>query len=438
MNRLEAEAYLADKAVWSCVIRPSSLGLSHLTLTWKIAESREIRPDNALDTDAVVEAKAVCAHIDIEEEEKDSLNLRALGQKLIIDRRKPKSPNDLVSATPHADGYVYGSLDELLVRHVEPMAQQHKALRASKVYLDASLDAVYGELKRLLKEKPGSAPYFVSPDLEKIGFYQISYILRSKPHSESIKVVPGGLLYKGVISSDWRRMIDDFKARVRVNPKEDAARAAAEKANLAKQAASKSATGSTSVAPLGSSRSAQQVTQSSSYGASLFPYGGGAGSSAVSSSSASAVPPRNSRWASAASASSTSAPAAPSMPSVIGYDVNWGTSSYGGPQNYGHPASQTPSMGGSSDWRSSASQIQPQILQQHNQQTMPVYGAYPPMQMQMQQPPPPQPYQYQAAGGAYPGLQWNQPQQQQQQQPGFIGGYGIPQQQQQRGGSGRY
>jgi hypothetical protein len=95
-------------------------------------------------------------------------------------------------------------------------------------------------------------------------------------------------------------------------------------------------------------------------------------------------------------------------------------------------------MGGSSDWRSSASQIQPQILQQHNQQTMPVYGAYPPMQMQMQQPPPPQPYQYQAAGGAYPGLQWNQPQQQQQQQPGFIGGYGIPQQQQQRGGSGRY
>lgn len=450
MSRLEAEAYLADKDVWSCVIRPSSKGLSHLTLTWKIAESRDFRPDSMLDSDVVAEAKAVCAHIDIEEEEKDSLNLRALGQKLIVDRRQSKTPNEHVSHTPNADGYVYGSLDELLVRHVDPMAQQHKALRASKVYLDASLEAVYGELKRLLKEKPGSAPYFVSPDLEQIGFYKISYILRSKPHSETIKVVPGGLLYKSVISSDWRRMIDDFKARVRVNPKEDAARAAAEKANLAKLAASKSATGATSVAPLGSSRSVQQITQAPSYGASLFPYGGGAGQVSASSASAAAGPSRNSRWASAASTSSISAPIAPAIPSVIGYDVNWGTSAYGvQQQNYSHPSSQTPSMGGISDWRSSASQIQPQIMQ-HNQQPIPVYGSFasmqPPMQQQQQQQyqpmqQPQQQFQYQGVGappGVYPGLQWNQQQPQQQPAPSYAGGYGIPQQQQHRGGSGRY
>ena len=58
MSRLEAEAYLADKDVWSCVIRPSSKGLSHLTLTWKIAESRDFRPDSMLDSDVVAEAKA--------------------------------------------------------------------------------------------------------------------------------------------------------------------------------------------------------------------------------------------------------------------------------------------------------------------------------------------------------------------------------------------
>jgi hypothetical protein len=108
-------------------------------------------------------------------------------------------------------------------------------------------------------------------------------------------------------------------------------------------------------------------------------------------------------------------------------------------------------MGGISDWRSSASQIQPQIMQ-HNQQSMPVYGSFAPMQppmpqqqqhyQQMQQQQPQQQFQYQGVGappGVYPGLQWNQQQPQQQAAPSYTsGGYGIPQQQQQRGGAGRY
>jgi hypothetical protein len=241
-------------------------------------------------------------------------------------------------------------------------------------------------------------------------------------------------------------MIDDFKLRCRVNPKEDAARAAAEKANLAKQAASKSATsGSTTAAvPLGAARSAQQPTQTSSYGASLFPYGGGApgavsaaSTSAAAAASAAAGSSRNSRWASAAaSSSSAAAPIAPSVPSVIGYDVNWGTSAFGQP--YSHPSSQTPI--GQSDWRSSASQVQPQIMQQNL-----VYGSYAPMQQAQHQ-------QYPYQGGApfnqgqplwqtqqnHQQMQMNQQQMQQQQQQQQYPGYGIPQQQQQRGGSGRY
>lgn len=173
VTRKEAEELLAEKPLYECVLRPSSAGTDHLTLTWKLAEP------------------SFCAHLDILEEDKDPLNPAALGRRLVIDKGSNHNPN----------GYVYSDIDELLARHMDPMANHHRSLRACKIYRDAPPSVVDDLLKAELAEKQGRIPYFISPETSSIGYYRISYIMRSRPHHEPVKVTPGGFVYKGVVSA---------------------------------------------------------------------------------------------------------------------------------------------------------------------------------------------------------------------------------------------
>ena len=95
VNREEAIALLQDRPVGDLVIRPSSIGTDHLTLTWKVSEQDTIGADGQAE-------RGIFFHVDIKEEQKP--NDLELGARLII----------------KADKYVYEDLDEIAARFIQP------------------------------------------------------------------------------------------------------------------------------------------------------------------------------------------------------------------------------------------------------------------------------------------------------------------------------
>lgn len=179
-NRADAEAYLEGRPVFESLFRPSSLGVDHLTLTYKIAQPN------------------VYMHMDILEKRKNPEHPTALGDALIVDKV-----------------YVYDDLDEILARHIDPISKHHSSIRTSRYYRDMLPNAVEQLLLEELQKRPGTIPYFISPHPKHIGYYRINYIARKSPRYEFVKVVPEGFKWRGKISKDWRRLIDDFKQRLR-------------------------------------------------------------------------------------------------------------------------------------------------------------------------------------------------------------------------------
>ena len=95
-NSKQAEEYLGPQARGDCVIRPSSKGLDHLTVTWKVA-------DNCFQ------------HIDVLELDKE--NEFTVGRLLRIGGR-----------------YTYSDLDELIVNHVKAMAKKVDEITVDERY----------------------------------------------------------------------------------------------------------------------------------------------------------------------------------------------------------------------------------------------------------------------------------------------------------------
>ena len=102
-NKTQAEEYLGAQNRGDYVIRPSSKGMDHLVITWKVA-------DNVFD------------HIDVQELEKD--NDFSLGKKL------------------RAGGAQYSDLDELIVEHVWGMVRQVTLMTNNDRYQQTSRSAV--------------------------------------------------------------------------------------------------------------------------------------------------------------------------------------------------------------------------------------------------------------------------------------------------------
>lgn len=99
-NSAQAEEYLGSQSRGDVVIRPSSRGLDHLAVTWKVSDS-------------------VYQHIDVLELDKD--NEFSVGKVLKIGGR-----------------YTYSDLDELIVNHVKAMARKVDELMLHEKYQTGS------------------------------------------------------------------------------------------------------------------------------------------------------------------------------------------------------------------------------------------------------------------------------------------------------------
>ncbi|EEC12431.1 S1 RNA binding domain-containing protein, putative [Ixodes scapularis] len=156
----EAEKLLSTMDQGDVIIRPSSKGVDHLTVTWKVHEG-------------------ILQHIDVKEQGKE--NAFSLGSSLLINNEE------------------FEDLDEIIARHVQPMAGYARDLTSFRYFREAEggkrevLEKLLAEEK---KRNPSKIHYVVSSCREFPGKFLLSYLPRVKARHEYITVTPDGYRYR--------------------------------------------------------------------------------------------------------------------------------------------------------------------------------------------------------------------------------------------------
>ncbi len=156
----EAERLMQNMEQGDVIIRPSSKGQDRLTVTWKVHDG-------------------IYQHIDVKEEGK--INAFSLGSSLLIKNEE------------------FEDLDEIIARHVNPMAAHARDVLGFKYYrdLDGGKKEKAEELLRSEKRlQPGKIHYFMAASKEFPGKFMISYMPRNKARHELITVTPDGFRFR--------------------------------------------------------------------------------------------------------------------------------------------------------------------------------------------------------------------------------------------------
>lgn len=157
------------------IVRPSSKGSDHLTVTWKIADG-------------------IHQHIDVREKGKE--NAFSLGQSLWIGNEE------------------FEDIDEIITRHVNPMAAFSRDLLAYKYYRD-SAGGMRDKMEELLKEEKkknaNKIHYFLSASKSYPGKFLLSYLPRGKIRHEYVTVTPEGYRFRQQIFESVNSLLKWFK-----------------------------------------------------------------------------------------------------------------------------------------------------------------------------------------------------------------------------------
>lgn len=168
----EAEKLLETMEQGEVVVRPSSKGNDHLTVTWKVTDG-------------------VNQHIDVREEGKE--NAFSLGRQLIIGNEE------------------FEDIDEIIARHVQPMAGFARDVLNFKYCISADggkKDAMEKILADEKKKAPSKIHYYIAPSAEFPGKFLLSYLPRTKAKHEFVTVTPDGYRYR---SRSFRSMNSLFR-----------------------------------------------------------------------------------------------------------------------------------------------------------------------------------------------------------------------------------
>ncbi|XP_023245993.1 transcription elongation factor SPT6 isoform X2 [Copidosoma floridanum] len=168
----DAEKLMQTMQQGEAIIRPSSKGDDHLTVTWKVTEG-------------------IHQHIDVREEGKE--NKYSLGRSLWIGNEE------------------FEDLDEIIARHINPMAAYATELLDFKYYkgsIMGSKEKSEELLKEQKKENPGGIPYVVSAAKNYPGKFMLSYLPRTRCRHEYISVTPDGFRFR---TNTFSRVSDLFR-----------------------------------------------------------------------------------------------------------------------------------------------------------------------------------------------------------------------------------
>ena len=123
-----------------CIIRPSSKSADRLTATWKVTDG-------------------VYANVEIQEQDKEQLF--TLGKRLII------------------GGEEFEDLNEIIARHIQPMAAHAREIIFNKYYQDGIYAEDIGDVEKRLREErkknPGRTPYCLTPAVKYPGKFMLSF-----------------------------------------------------------------------------------------------------------------------------------------------------------------------------------------------------------------------------------------------------------------------
>lgn len=176
-NKSYAEAVDIMKSMdqGEVIIRPSSKGSDHLTVTWKVCNE-------------------IYQHIDVREEGKE--NAFSLGSSLWIGSDE------------------FEDLDEIIARHVTPMAAYARDLLGYKYYRDTAggmKDKMEEMLKEEKKKNPNKIHYFLSASKNYPGKFLLSYLPRGKIRHEYVSVTPDGFRFRQQTFDSLNSLLKWFK-----------------------------------------------------------------------------------------------------------------------------------------------------------------------------------------------------------------------------------
>lgn len=173
-NRRQAEEYLAPLQRGDLVIRPSSIGVDHITITWKVA-------------------KDVYQHIAVLELEKETDY--SLGQVLKIDDER------------------YSDLDELIFMHVQAKARKVEEMMNSEKYRQGSKEDVETWLTTYTEANPRRSNYSFCLDKKHPGFFDLCFKAgqNSKIVTWPVKVIPNGYQLKKAVYPSVQDLCNGFK-----------------------------------------------------------------------------------------------------------------------------------------------------------------------------------------------------------------------------------
>ncbi|XP_017776397.1 PREDICTED: transcription elongation factor SPT6 isoform X2 [Nicrophorus vespilloides] len=176
---LEAEKVMANMDQGEVIVRPSSKGSDHLTITWKVADK-------------------IYSHIDVREEGK--ANAFSLGSSLWI------------------NGEEFEDLDEIIARHVTPMAAHARDILHFRYYKDTEgghKDKAEEYLKDERKKNSSKIHYIISASKNYPGKFLLSYLPRNKVRHEFVSVTPDGFRYRGQMFDNIGNLFKWFKEHFR-------------------------------------------------------------------------------------------------------------------------------------------------------------------------------------------------------------------------------
>ncbi|KAG8529504.1 uncharacterized protein KY384_006141 [Bacidia gigantensis] len=174
-NSTQAEEYLGSQGRGDLVIRPSSKGLDHLAVTWKVSDN-------------------IYQHIDVLE----------LGKS-----------NQLTQGTTLKIGgkYTYSDLDELIVNHVKAMAKKVDEMMLHEKYQNLNRTEVERWLTTYTEANPKRSVYNFCIDTKHPGYFFLCF--KAGQHAQvqhwSVKVVPQAFELQKNMYPDMRALCNGFK-----------------------------------------------------------------------------------------------------------------------------------------------------------------------------------------------------------------------------------
>ncbi|KAF4550345.1 Transcription elongation factor spt6-like protein [Elsinoe fawcettii] len=177
MNGAQAQEYLGSQNRGDVVIRPSSKGLDHLTVTWKVAEG-------------------IYQHIDVLELDKE--NEFSVGRTLKVGKNS------------------YSDLDELIVSHVKAMAKKVEEMMNDDRFQQGSRSQTENWLKTYCEANPKRSMYAFCINSKHPGYFDLCFKegRDAPPCAWPVKVIPNAFELQKNAYPDVKSLKNGFKLMV--------------------------------------------------------------------------------------------------------------------------------------------------------------------------------------------------------------------------------